>query len=93
MADDTMEIPQHAIWHSCGAWWTGAGRGHCGGCHETFSSQTSFDVHRRGGRCLDPVEAGLVGRPRRWGTEWGWPAPEVARFDRVLSRLDEGGES
>lgn len=49
----------------CGKSWTGLRREHCPACHETFSSNTAGNLHRRGEfgidrRCIDPVEAGLV---------------------------------
>ena len=46
--------------HSCGARWGGAGRSHCAGCHETFSSDSAWTRHRRGLACRDPRDAGLV---------------------------------
>ena len=46
--------------HSCGARWGGAGRCHCAGCHETFSSDSAWTRHRRGLACRDPRDAGLV---------------------------------
>jgi hypothetical protein len=51
----------------CGARWTGLSRAHCAGCHRTFSAVTAFDLHRRGGACLDPADAGLVERNGMWG--------------------------
>lgn len=40
--------------HSCGARWHNLRNAHCVGCHETFSSDTNFDLHRRGMTCLPP---------------------------------------
>jgi hypothetical protein len=51
----------------CGARWSGLSTAHCGSCHVTFTSVTAFDRHRRGGRCLDPVEAGLEAKTRPGG--------------------------
>ncbi|MGW6912510.1 FDXHR family putative zinc-binding protein [Kitasatospora sp. NPDC054939] len=81
-------MPRDAIWHGCGAWWTGRERGHCGGCHLTFSSRTAFDRHRRRFRCVEPSRAGLVGRPAAWGVLWGLPEAFDDRFERMLEHLD-----
>lgn len=70
-------VPKNAIWHGeCKRWWTGAERSHASCCHRTFSSLSAFDLHRKGGRCNDPAEMGLVVRERPYGELWGWPAPE-----------------
>jgi hypothetical protein len=70
------EIPPNAIRHgACGQWWTGAERSHCGGCHLTFTSLTSFERHRKGLRCNDPADVGLVPRDKPYGQLWGLPAP------------------
>ena len=65
----------------CGTRWSGLNTCHCGGCHETFTSVGAFDRHRRGGKCLDPAEIGLVPANKPW-TGWSWPGtwtgPEVA---------------
>jgi hypothetical protein len=60
----------------CDAWWTGLKACHCTACHHTFVGIRSFDTHRRGGHCIDPVtirtEAGdpaLVPANRDWP---GW---------------------
>jgi hypothetical protein len=72
----TGDIPKNAIAHgACGKWWTGAERSHASCCHETFSSLSAFDLHRKGGRCNDPAGMGLVAREKPYGTLWGWPAP------------------
>jgi hypothetical protein len=69
-------IPANAIRHGqCGSWWTGAERSHCGGCHATFSSLTSFERHRKGMTCNPPEEVGLVARQKPYGVLWGLPAP------------------
>lgn len=67
---------------ACGKSWTGAGRVHCGGCHETFTGETAADKHRTGvfgvdRRCLPPMEAGLVAREKPWGVLWGAPAADM----------------
>jgi hypothetical protein len=70
---------------ACGIRWTQVANqtGHCGGCHETFSSLKAFDLHQRitvtGDLvCKDPATLSLdgfelVGRPdRNTGiTVWG----------------------
>lgn len=64
----------------CGASWTGAGRAHCGGCHETFSSLSAFDSHQRGEHvpagqlCADPEDVGLIQIEKPWGFMWGYEA-------------------
>ena len=69
-------IPSNAIFHGeCGKWWTGAERSHASCCHRTFSSLSAFEQHRKGLRCNDPAEVGLVAREKPFGTLWGWPAP------------------
>lgn len=70
-------IPAQAIVHgACRKWWTGNERSHASCCHETFSSLTAFDRHRKGGQCNDPASVGLVARAKPYGTLWGFPAPE-----------------
>lgn len=66
--------------HSCGGCdnrWNGLAACHCSGCHETFSSVSGFDRHRRGGECLKPAEIGLV---RDGRGSWSFPGPKVAHF-------------
>ena len=64
----------------CGKSWTGAGRAHCGACHETFSSLGAFDAHQRGPHvpagqlCADPEDLGLVQIEKPWGFMWGYEA-------------------
>lgn len=61
----------------CGARWSGARTAHCGGtCHRTFSGVSTFDAHRRGGRCVDPEVLppdgpGLMVVPGRAYEVWG----------------------
>lgn len=70
--------------HSCGSCdnrWAGASTAHCGGgrgCHVTFSSPSSFDRHRREGRCLAPAAAGLAALDRAGYVVWGSPADEAS---------------
>ena len=56
----------------CRGRWSGLNTCHCGGCHETFTSAGAFDRHRRGGKCLDPREIGLVPANKPW-PGWSWP--------------------
>ena len=52
-------------WATCGGCttrWRGISRCHCGACHETFTSITGFDMHRKAGRCVPPAAAGLIQR-------------------------------
>ena len=60
----------------CDATWTGTAPAHCAGCHETFTSTSGFDAHRRAGRCLIPAEIGMVRADRRWP---GWSFPGTWR--------------
>ena len=60
---------------SCGQTWTGTSAAHCGAeCHLTFTSLSAFDRHRRGGKCLDPDEVGLVMKERDRWLGWGYPS-------------------
>jgi hypothetical protein len=73
---------------ACGVKWTQISNrtGHCGGCHETFSSLRAFDLHQsmKDGRsvCEKPASAGLQGRVDRnvpdlvvWGEKGSIPVP------------------
>jgi hypothetical protein len=69
---NTAEVS--ALPHSCGrcpARWSGANTAHCGGCHQTFGGVRAFDLHRRGGVCLEPADAGLQLLPLRATPVWG----------------------
>lgn len=61
----------------CGARWSGSRTAHCAGeCHRTFTGVTTFDAHRRNGRCLPPDlpapdGPGLVIVPGRAYEVWG----------------------
>lgn len=82
-------IPPGAIRHGqCGKWWTGAERSHASCCHETFSSLSAFDAHRRGGQCNDPASVGLVAREKPFGRLWGWPAPEGG-YSTIAARMGD----
>ncbi|MGH3382357.1 MAG: hypothetical protein ACRDP6_47275 [Actinoallomurus sp.] len=62
--------------HSCGARWSGERRGHCGGCHRTFSSLSAFQRHRHGFQCVAPLLVGLVAVQKPWGTCWSLPGSD-----------------
>jgi hypothetical protein len=70
--------------HSCGATWSGSKVSHCGSCHQTFSSLSSFDRHQsRTGTdklCRDPQEAGLVPVEKPWGVMWSMPGPPAGHW-------------
>lgn len=44
----------------CSNIWTGVNRAHCSACHYTFGGMTSFDAHRKGGKCTHPSQLGLT---------------------------------
>ena len=79
-------IPENAIVHGCGAWWTGNERSHCGGCHITLTSLTAFETHRKGMRCNDPSSVGLVLRQARFGDLWGGAGPDEATSARLAEQ-------
>lgn len=79
----------HAV---CGREWSGRSRSHCPACHETFSGESAADKHRTGRyggerRCLLPSEAGLIAKPKPWGTLWALPG-SVPEFWREASATD-----
>lgn len=52
---DVKTLPRDAITcPRCGNWWTGLISCHCGACHCSFTGIGAFDIHRRGGKCVDP---------------------------------------
>jgi len=61
----------------CGARWRGSRTAHCAAeCHRTFTGPTTFDAHRRGGRCVHPATPaphgpGLALVPGRAYAVWG----------------------
>lgn len=57
--------------HRCGTRWSGKGVSHCGACCATFTGVTTFDLHRRNGKCLPPRAVGLVVIPGRAYEVWG----------------------
>lgn len=57
----------------CGKSWTGANRGHCSGCCETFTSG-AFDKHQHiSAGTVTCSTDGLIGKPQPWGTLWALP--------------------
>lgn len=52
--------PGWTVHGACGQSWCGVKTSHCSGCHRTFTAPSSFDRHRRRGKCLTPASAGLV---------------------------------
>lgn len=62
----------------CDERWNGKKTSHCGGCHETFSTPSTFDIHRRNGECLNPAFLQTLVRQGRAGyAVWGYPKPEA----------------
>lgn len=57
--------------HRCGTRWSGKGVSHCGACCLTFTGVSTFDLHRRNGRCAPPVTIGLVLVSGRAYDVWG----------------------
>lgn len=50
-------------------------------CHQTFSGVSTFDAHRRNGRCLTPAEVGMSLVPGRPYECWGYPGGEATDGD------------
>jgi len=87
-----------------GASWPGTLISHCSACHETFSSVSTFDAHRRKvksetskyvARCLDPREAGLSlvalrAKAGRGILVWRAPAGERPKHWRAAKDPMEG---
>lgn len=47
--------------------------GCCASCKHLFSSDSAFNRHRKGGKCLYPANSGLVAkRSKRFPDEWIW---------------------
>jgi hypothetical protein len=64
----------------CGKEWGGMRTAHCAACHVTFTGLTAFDAHRKGGKCAQPEDAGLVEAGRAYSC-FGAPAdPETAEW-------------
>jgi hypothetical protein len=72
-----QETPRLRHGCKCGARWDGSNTAHCGAqCHLTFTSPSSFDMHRANGVCRPPVSVGLVEHQRVGYTAWGRPSNE-----------------
>lgn len=41
---------------TCTRRWSGLAEAHCAACHRHFSNGNTFDLHRAGGKCLDPAK-------------------------------------
>jgi hypothetical protein len=57
----------------CNKTWTGLGRCHCTGCHESFNSIGAFDRHRRNFKCINPKDLGMIQDEKQI---WASPMPE-----------------
>ena len=53
----------------CDVRWTSMTAAHCPTCHETFVNCRGFDLHREGGRCVPPKDAGLHADGGYWCRE------------------------
>jgi hypothetical protein len=62
---------------ACGKSWEQSGNAtsHCGGCHETFVSLSTFDAHRRGQRCNPPAEVKVAGTFLEQREDGQWYSP------------------
>lgn len=60
----------------CDCRWTDS-RYHCTKCHEGFTTEQNFDLHRTGPvgnrQCAPPAKAGLEARQRNSGPVWAQP--------------------
>jgi hypothetical protein len=64
----------------CKRSWTGESAAHCGGdskgnggCPNTFTSVSGFDLHRRNGECIDPTKLPRMEvKVRSNGNQWGF---------------------
>jgi hypothetical protein len=68
---DPASLPNSCA--GCDARWSGTATAHCSVCHRTFSGVTSFDRHRRDGRCTDPAGLGMRPVAGRAYECWGFP--------------------
>lgn len=84
MSPEAERTPVLAHSCQCGARWGGANTAHCAAdCHRTFTAVGPFDLHRRGGVCLEPEAVGLqlaAGRPYEC---WGGGTPEGKIFTPI----------
>ena len=75
--------------HSCGARWTGASRAHFAGCHQTFSSDSAWQMHRRGLACRAPEDSGLIASNNpHGGVIWKRPGTWAAERERDRLRSE-----
>lgn len=74
----TQSEPSWVTAGCCSARWTGLSAAHCSACHETFTSVSAFDLHRRKAVCLSPTltpaDIGMVTAARDW-SGWSLPTP------------------
>jgi len=73
----------------------------CAGCEQVFGATSTFDKHRRGGRCLSPDEMRGRGMTQDdigvWRGAGGWPGvdsqepTERGASDRVRRHLSGSG--
>lgn len=74
-----VQVPDNAIRCACGEWWTALAAAHRAGCHRTFTSVSGFTAHRKAGKCIDPIELGMVRAERKyeaWAMPGTWAGPE-----------------
>ena len=80
--------------YSCGGCenrWGGLAQAHCSQCHQLFSGITSFDRHRRNGKCLDPAkiknaDGELVLELRTNGVTPVWAFPTDIDYNERFAR-------
>ena len=70
---------------ACGKTWVQSGEAtsHCGGCHVTFASLSTFDSHRRGQLCIPPEMVSHRGFRLRRGGDDIWYCPATAGMARA----------
>lgn len=65
----------------CSAVWMAATYCHCGGCHETFSGVSLFDLHRsqegEHGSCVDPEVLRIGGEELTYDVKGVWHGPAM----------------
>jgi hypothetical protein len=77
--------------NKCANVWQGHSTAHCGACHETFTTLTVFDMHRKGTyepdtrHCETPQSVGLVKSNRGYPC---WQRPGAAPVDGLSRRQD-----
>jgi hypothetical protein len=62
----------------CTATWAALHAAHCGACHETFTTPSNFDRHRKDGQCQPPANVGLVASDRGGTQMWHQPGAPAA---------------